>query len=82
MKHYIGVDVGKYKLDVDWLGNTKAIDNDATSIKPLVEQLKEGGRIIIPVGGQWYQELVLGVKKKGRLEKSMHGGCVFVPLRY
>ncbi len=50
--------------------------------RALIVQLKEGGRIVIPVGGQWYQELVLGVKKKGRLETSMHGGCVFVPLRH
>ncbi len=48
----------------------------------LVKQLKENGRIVIPVGGQWYQDLVLGIKKKRKLETSKHGGCVFVPLRH
>ena len=47
----------------------------------LVEQLREGGRIVAPVGGSWLQQLILGVKKKGQLKKESHGGCVFVPLR-
>ncbi len=55
----------------------------ATDIpKPLIEQLKEGGRIVIPVGSGMYQELILGVKRKGKLEKENKGACVFVPLRH
>ncbi len=50
--------------------------------KPLIEQLKEGGRIVIPVGGEGLQILTLGIKQKGRLLTSQHGGCVFVPLRH
>jgi protein-L-isoaspartate(D-aspartate) O-methyltransferase len=50
--------------------------------KPLIEQLKEGGRIVIPIGGEGFQILTLGIKKKGRLQTSQYGGCVFVPLRH
>jgi len=50
--------------------------------KPLVEQLKEGGIMAIPVGSGLYQELILGVKRKGRLETENKGACMFVPLRH
>jgi len=50
--------------------------------KQLIEQLKTGGRIVIPVGGFYQQELILGIKTKGGLETESHGGCVFVPLRH
>jgi protein-L-isoaspartate(D-aspartate) O-methyltransferase len=48
---------------------------------PLVEQLKPGGRLIIPVGERYIQELVV-VKKDldGTLEEVGLGGCAFVPL--
>ncbi|MFC2154199.1 protein-L-isoaspartate O-methyltransferase [Candidatus Altiarchaeota archaeon] len=46
----------------------------------LVEQLAEGGRMLIPVGGHFLQDLVAVEKKKGKIEKSSLGGCVFVPL--
>ena len=49
---------------------------------PLKEQLKLGGTIAIPVGGAFYQDLIVGVKTKGGLETSRYGGCVFVPLRH
>jgi protein-L-isoaspartate(D-aspartate) O-methyltransferase len=48
----------------------------------ITEQLKEGGRVVIPVGSGLYQDLIVGIKKKGRLEETSHGGCVFVPLRH
>ncbi|RMG56942.1 MAG: protein-L-isoaspartate(D-aspartate) O-methyltransferase [Deltaproteobacteria bacterium] len=47
---------------------------------PVVEQLKEGGVIVGPLGGAFEQELVRGVKKKGRVEKTFLGGCRFVKL--
>lgn len=50
--------------------------------EPLKEQLKEGGRIVIPLGGAWRQELTLGIKRKGDLKLSFHGACVFVQLRH
>ena len=46
----------------------------------LVEQLAWGGRLVIPVGSRWQQELlkVTKLKKKNRIENL--GGCYFVPL--
>lgn len=48
----------------------------------LIKQLKESGIILVPVGGSFHQELVLGRKVKGKLETTNCGGCVFVPLRH
>jgi len=46
----------------------------------LIEQLDEGGRLVIPLGGRFSQELTVIKKKKGRLETEKVCGCVFVPL--
>jgi protein-L-isoaspartate(D-aspartate) O-methyltransferase len=54
----------------------------APSIPPaLVDQLGEGGRMLIPVGSRDSQELVL-VRKDGFIvsEEVMKGECSFVPL--
>ncbi|WP_456365575.1 protein-L-isoaspartate(D-aspartate) O-methyltransferase [Thermococcus sp.] len=50
--------------------------------KPLVEQLKPGGKLIIPVGGyHLWQELLEVVKRPdGSVEVKNHGGVAFVPL--
>ncbi len=48
--------------------------------KELIRQLKEGGKIIIPVGGAAFQELLVGVKKNGKMEYTAHGDVIFVPL--
>jgi len=48
---------------------------------PLVEQLGEGGRMVIPIGDYLsYQTLTLFEKRKGKLAKRDITGCVFVPL--
>ena len=44
------------------------------------EQLSEGGRLVIPVGGYYSQELVVMQKTSGKLKKRDVCGCVFVPL--
>lgn len=51
--------------------------------RPLIEQLKPGGRIVIPIGGPgFYQDLVLVEKDSdGRVSYRSLGGCIFVPLR-
>lgn len=49
--------------------------------KELLEQLKIGGRMVVPVGGEGYQEMTLIVKKgEDEYERSNHGGFVFVPM--
>jgi protein-L-isoaspartate(D-aspartate) O-methyltransferase len=48
---------------------------------PLIEQLREGGRMAIPVGGAMAtQELVLGEKQGGRLQTRSVAPVLFVPL--
>lgn len=47
---------------------------------PLTEQLKENGKLILPLGESLGQVLTLVEKKKGRLESIRVCGCVFVPL--
>ncbi|MBN2103730.1 protein-L-isoaspartate(D-aspartate) O-methyltransferase [bacterium] len=46
---------------------------------PLIEQLKEGGRMILPVG-EWYQELVLITKRDGKITKKKLLPVRFVPM--
>jgi protein-L-isoaspartate(D-aspartate) O-methyltransferase len=49
--------------------------------QPLVDQLKDGGRMIIPVGPSMNQELVLLTKKGGKLERQAVLPVRFVPMR-
>jgi protein-L-isoaspartate(D-aspartate) O-methyltransferase len=48
--------------------------------KVLLEQLAWNGRLVIPVGSRWQQELlrVTKLRKRNRIENL--GGCYFVPL--
>lgn len=48
--------------------------------KPLEQQLKEGGKMIIPLGGSITQELVLLEKVNGKLEKRVVAPVKFVPM--
>ncbi len=47
---------------------------------PLIEQLREGGRLVIPVGDAVQQECLLIRKQEGRLTQSLLHYCRFVPL--
>lgn len=50
--------------------------------QPLVEQLKVGGRIVVPVGPQGYaQTLTIYLKTDTGLVTYYEGGCFFVPMR-
>lgn len=49
--------------------------------KPLEDQLKEGGRMIIPVGESSVQELVLVTKENGQLKRQHRLPVLFVPMR-
>ena len=52
------------------------------SIPPaFIDQLSEGGRMLIPVGTRDRQELVLARRENGEIhEEIIHGECTFVPL--
>jgi protein-L-isoaspartate(D-aspartate) O-methyltransferase len=47
---------------------------------PLLEQLAEGGRLVIPVGGSDRQDLVRIIKRPGGLAQESLCACRFVPL--
>jgi protein-L-isoaspartate(D-aspartate) O-methyltransferase len=47
---------------------------------PLINQLKDGGIIVAPVGERFSQILIKGKKDKGMLIEEHHTPCVFVPL--
>jgi protein-L-isoaspartate(D-aspartate) O-methyltransferase len=48
--------------------------------EPLCEQLAEGGRMIIPIGDKFSQELIKIVRDKDRFRQKNLGGCRFVDL--
>lgn len=48
--------------------------------EPLTNQLAEGGKMIIPVGERYNQQLVVLVKKEGRLKKETVLPVRFVPM--
>ena len=48
--------------------------------RPLIDQIKDGGRIIIPVGPAGAQELYLLEKKNGRLKQRAVLPVRFVPM--
>jgi protein-L-isoaspartate(D-aspartate) O-methyltransferase len=48
--------------------------------QPLIDQLKIGGKLLIPVGPRWSQELLRITKKEEGIQEENLGGCVFVPL--
>ena len=47
---------------------------------PLKEQLAEGGRLIIPVGGPVFQNLVLLEKRNAKIKRTEVSGVRFVPM--
>jgi len=48
--------------------------------QPLFNQLDEMGKLVIPIGGRWSQDLTLIEKRKGKMIRKSICGCVFVPL--
>ena len=48
--------------------------------QPLIDQLKDGGRMIIPVGERFAQQLYLLEKKNGQLKESATLPVRFVPM--
>lgn len=53
----------------------------APAIPPsLLKQLKDRGRLVIPVGGQFSQVLTITERHGADIKTAEAGGCVFVPL--
>jgi protein-L-isoaspartate(D-aspartate) O-methyltransferase len=48
---------------------------------PLLEQLQDGGRMIVPVGSDTQQELVVAIRRGSDYELRSSEGCRFVPLQ-
>jgi len=48
--------------------------------RPLLDQLADNGRMIIPVGDRHTQELIKVIRRGKRLEQESLGGCRFVNL--
>jgi protein-L-isoaspartate(D-aspartate) O-methyltransferase len=48
--------------------------------RPLKDQLSEHGRLVIPVGNRFSQELIKVTRKKGGFVQENLGGCRFVDL--
>ncbi|MDD5454681.1 MAG: protein-L-isoaspartate(D-aspartate) O-methyltransferase [Candidatus Ratteibacteria bacterium] len=48
--------------------------------EPLIEQISEDGRLVIPIGDAFSQDLTVAQKIKGKLTKRIICGCIFVPL--
>jgi protein-L-isoaspartate(D-aspartate) O-methyltransferase len=48
--------------------------------EPLVEQLKVGGRLVIPIGDTEQQTLIRVIKTEQGTRRENHGACVFVKL--
>lgn len=77
-----------FKLDDGTLGWKEAAPFDAIIVTaaspdippPLVEQLAEGGRIVIPIGDEFSQTLIKGVKKGGKLHTKALEPVRFVKL--
>jgi protein-L-isoaspartate(D-aspartate) O-methyltransferase len=84
--------LGYYNIEVHVAGKTLGWPEGApynaiivsagapTVPKVLLEQLTWNGRLVIPVGSRWQQELLRVTKLKRRNEIENLGGCYFVPL--
>jgi len=48
--------------------------------EPLCQQLAEGGRMIIPIGDKFSQELIKIVRRRDQFRQKNLGGCRFVDL--
>jgi protein-L-isoaspartate(D-aspartate) O-methyltransferase len=58
-----------------------AVSAGAPDVPPcLLEQLVDGGRLVIPVGEMRHQDLILVIRRGEQSERRVLFGCAFVPL--
>jgi protein-L-isoaspartate(D-aspartate) O-methyltransferase len=48
--------------------------------QPWLDQLEDGGRLVLPLGDRWGQTLTVVTKRAGKTTEEAICGCVFVPL--
>jgi len=48
--------------------------------RPWLDQLKDGGRLVVPLGDRWGQNLTVVTKHGDKTSQETICGCVFVPL--
>jgi len=48
--------------------------------QPLIDQLKEGGKLLIPLGDRYQQSLCMVTKRAGKLERQVLESTFFVPM--
>jgi len=85
-------DLGYTNIETHIAGDTLGLPDEApfdaimvTAAAPnvpqgLIDQLAEGGRMVIPVGSRWDQDLLKVTKTKNGIITKNLGGCRFVPL--
>lgn len=79
----VEVVVGDGTLGVPGRAPFDAIAVAAAAPEPppaLYEQLAEGGRLVVPVGGRWEQQLLVVEKQAGGRQVRRSVSCRFVPL--
>jgi protein-L-isoaspartate(D-aspartate) O-methyltransferase len=82
---YKNITVYRAGDELGWLGEAPYDAIMVTAAAPkipegLLKQLKIGGRLVIPVGSIYEQQLCQVARKKTRNEVKNLGGCRFVPL--
>lgn len=85
-------ELGYFNVEVHVAGETLGWPDDApyeaiivTAGAPslpqaLLDQLSEDGRLVIPVGSRWDQELILVTRQKDKIAREYLVPCRFVPL--
>ena len=82
---YGNVVVGRAGEKLGWPANAPYDAILVTAAAPglsqdLLDQLKDGGVMVIPVGSRWEQELLLVTRKRSGNTVEKLGACRFVPL--
>lgn len=77
VRHGDGYEGWPERAPFDKIIGAAAVDHMPPALE---EQLKEGGRIVMPVGGAYFQDLVLGVKRGGMVTYTSVTAVRFVPM--